>query len=407
MALLAVCGFAFATGQEESTSDTEEVTIRLNQFQGGRVEWFEKFADRYTEEVNPNVEVITERVGGENYWPTLRTVFASGDIHDIVTVRPWSVLKDFVDSGDTMDLTGLPILDRFPEGAFQGIVFDGRTYAIPHEIQAMGVVYNRQIFEDLEIEIPRTISELKNVVATLNEAGITPFAVAYNDAWTLRHLFAQGHTPTVDIWEFVQGMNSGEITTFRSPEMERVFDVFDLMNENTFENPFDYDFQRAGAAMAQGEAAMLIQGQWAANQIWPVDPDFRLGMFGLPISDDPGDAKILAGVANAFFIYEESPYKEEAIDFLEWFLQPEVQTEWSELNAALVSVQGVQPPESLNELGQDISSYIDSGHIAPWGWQVWPTGYDVPVQQAMQIYFQDGDRDQFFETIDEAYQDFQ
>ncbi len=51
--------------------------------------------------------------------------------------------------------------------------------------------YNRALFEDADVETPRTWHELRQVASQLHKAGTTPFAVAGADAsaWTLTDLF--------------------------------------------------------------------------------------------------------------------------------------------------------------------------------------------------------------------------
>ena len=47
-----------------------------------------------------------------------------------------------------------------------------------------GVFYNKEIFEQYNLEIPQTVSQLEQVCDTLVENGITPFALANASKWT-------------------------------------------------------------------------------------------------------------------------------------------------------------------------------------------------------------------------------
>jgi len=403
--VLCVGSFVFAGGEGEK--EDKQITLRMNQFQMNRQVGWELMAEKYNE-LHPNITIEVERAGGDNYWTTLKTVFASGDIHDFMMLKPWAVTEEYAEAGFLLDLTDkFDYWDKIPENFVKnGLTFDGGIYGVPLEYSALGVVYNRDIFEKLGIEVPRTLSEMREVVAILKQNDIIPFSVGYKDAWTLRHLFAQGHTPTVDIIQFVEDMNNGK-GTFYNSKMDGVFDLFDLMHENTFEHPFDSTNQNAVSEFAQGNTAMYIQGQWCLIGTYRIDPDFEPGMFGLPVSENPDDAYILSGAGTSLSVYKDSENVDEALAFINWFYSDQVNT-WTSIEGHTSStvVKGAQPAESLKKMAGDITAIIDDGRVAPRGWSIWPNGFDVSVQQAMQQYFIDLDREAFFKTIDKEYADF-
>lgn len=60
-----------------------------------------------------------------------------------------------------------------------------------------------------------------------------------------------------------------------------------MVGDNTQDRPFDTDVSGQYATFAKGDAAMMLQGNWSILQIRELNPDIRMGMFPLPISDDP------------------------------------------------------------------------------------------------------------------------
>ena len=70
-------------------------------------------------------------------------------------------------------------------------------------------------------------------------------------------------------------------------------------------------------AMAKGEAAMYLQGPWAFGEIAKAAPDLELGMFPLPVTDDPDDLKARINMDLAAWIPEASDHQEAARAFLE------------------------------------------------------------------------------------------
>lgn len=52
---------------------------------------------------------------------------------------------------------------------------EGRTSALPYSVMASSVIYNTRIFEQFDLDVPQTWSELIAVADTLQANGVTPF----------------------------------------------------------------------------------------------------------------------------------------------------------------------------------------------------------------------------------------
>ena len=74
------------------------------------------------------------------------------------------------------DLT--PFMDQFG-------VCPGRTSALPYSVMGAAVIYNKEIFEQNDLEVPTTWDELIEVCETLEAAGVTPFYATFADNWTI------------------------------------------------------------------------------------------------------------------------------------------------------------------------------------------------------------------------------
>lgn len=403
--VLATASAAFATGAAEEDGPVE---LRLNNAQNTRVEAYARIAEEY-ESLNPSVSIVTERLGGENYYTALRSALAAGDLPTINMVTPWGVIEDYATGGHARAVTDSDILDRFFPQYLEGVTFDGETYAFPVEISAMGITYNATLFEELGIDPPSTFGELQEAVDTVTEAGIVPFAAAFRDVWTLRDLFALGHTASIgDVKGFVDRKSSGENVSFGTG-MDQAFEFFDLVRNNTFDDPFAYAYSDASAAFAQGEAAMFVQGQWVLSAVRGIDPDFDLGMFGVPIDANPANTKIAVDVANAFFVSSSATEREQeaALSFLDWFYDVDRQQEWVEANEALSTLRGVEAPESLGRMGDEITQYSQLNRTMVRGEKIWPSGFDMAVVgPAMQAYMRDGDREALISTLDSGFADY-
>lgn len=398
---------AFATGQGEgSGSGSEPVTIRLNQHGEDFLRVLREIVPAY-EEVNENVTVEVVRLGGDDYWAALRTVLASGDVHDLFAVQAGAMLGDFVEAGHLEPIDDLTVLDHYADSILDAARYDGRIWGVPTSSNAMGVVYNIDIFDELDIAIPRTVSGMEAVVQQVKDAGYIPFAGYYNDVWTLRHLFSMIHTPLVgDPVAFANEMRSGERDTFAVDGIDRALDMVDLMNANVQDRPFDAGFGDACALLAQGQAAMIIQGVWAVGNITSIDPDFNAGIFAVPVSENPEDATLSVDVGTVWSVYSGGDHVQEAKDFLNWLMAPEQMQALGDGAGSLMSFNGFTATGSLVNINAAVQEYLSSSATHRRGFSNWAPGFDMEVvAPAMQIYLRDGDRNELLDTIDSQYPD--
>lgn len=77
-------------------------------------------------------------------------------------------------------------------------------------------------------------------------------------------------------------------------------------------------------AMANGKAAMYLQGPWAFSEISKTNPKANLGTFPLPMTDDPKDLKTAVNVDLGAMIPEQSKHQDQARDFMNYLFQPKI-----------------------------------------------------------------------------------
>ena len=70
-------------------------------------------------------------------------------------------------------------------------------------------------------------------------------------------------------------------------EVREIFDVIDLIMANGTDRAMEEGSEAGAADFALGKAAMFVQGTWASNTIMTTNPDMELGVFALPINEDP------------------------------------------------------------------------------------------------------------------------
>lgn len=110
------------------------------------------------EEEYPNVKVNQESTTLENYQDVLKLKFSTGDVPDVVFGAP-KTYSTFVESGNIEDITDESYVSRVQENTLQNVKIDGKVYGIPLDVMANAVLYNKDIFDKVGIEVPKTYSE--------------------------------------------------------------------------------------------------------------------------------------------------------------------------------------------------------------------------------------------------------
>lgn len=283
-----------ASGQEDTaaTSD-EEVTIRWMQFQVEYTNQVKQMAKAYQDE-HPNVTIEVEVIG-DDYYDVLKTKASSGDMPDVFMTAGYNEIVTYRDY--VTDLSDQPFVSNIADGAVECVSLDGAVVGLPVQMSGNGIVYNKKIFEENNLEVPTTLGELEQVCETLQANGITPFANQFKDDWLLGQFinygFAGGEEGAV---EFIDGLNGGSVKIADSQKMKDIMNVLDLMLKYGQDKPLDAGWNEAAATFALGEQAMIFEGIWAYDTIAEIAPDMEVGLFALPTTDNAAETKLAADV---------------------------------------------------------------------------------------------------------------
>lgn len=117
----------------------------------------------------------------------LQTKLASGQPSDLICYNKVSAENELEIAKNCVDLSGEPFVGNLadkeiltaPDGNIYGFAFAVKT-------GGMGVVYNKDLFEEKGIEIPKTYDEFTAVCEKLSLQGITPFYGPFKDVWTFQ-----------------------------------------------------------------------------------------------------------------------------------------------------------------------------------------------------------------------------
>ncbi|WP_334074260.1 MULTISPECIES: extracellular solute-binding protein [Paenibacillus] len=329
------------------------------------------------EQANPNVKIETEVLENEQYKNKIKVLSASNSLPDVGFTWAAGFLEPYVKGkmfAPLDDLLQGELKDKFVAGTTEAYAMDGKTYALPVELNIVPVYYNKEIFAKYKLQPPQTYEEFKNIIKTLNDNKVTPIALGSKDAWTgsFWYMYLADRIGGPDVQD--QAVASG---SFSDPSLlEAAKEAQALVKGNAFVKGFNgLSNDEAKSEFMNEKAAMYAMGTWEVPN-YTTNPDIpqefkdKIGFFKFPtIEGGKGDANDwVGGVGVGLFVSENSKVKEDAEKFVSFFVQ-----RWGELSVTdagiipgtKVDTSNVELPQMfmdvLNELNnaKKVILYLD------------------------------------------------
>ncbi len=134
------------------------------------------------EEINPKVNVTLELIGDAQ--SILQRKASVGELPD-VTLVPSTISKNEY-RNYFLALDDLGFNDSNIYNYFMGTGNDYSLYCLNTSITWQGIIYNKDIFKQANIDrLPTTIDELFQACNKIEALGITPIAINYRQSWTM------------------------------------------------------------------------------------------------------------------------------------------------------------------------------------------------------------------------------
>jgi raffinose/stachyose/melibiose transport system substrate-binding protein len=219
------------------------------------------------------------------------------------------LLFDMTDYVDGLGWKGI-----FPEWYFDEHKVDGRQYGMSNSETLLGLFYNKQVFADNELEVPKTYEDLLSACETL-KGEMTPISIAMKDQWETFHYATMYYTAFAGADVLVEAeMNQ---KGFDSPEFVAGLQAFvDLVNNGyTSNNPNGVSYDDSLNEFQAGESAMVMTGTWMATDLYDTMGE-NVGFFSFPPADgiEPG---LSGGTGDEFLINADTEYPQIALELVD------------------------------------------------------------------------------------------
>lgn len=276
--------------------------------------------------------------------------------------------EQWINSGLIADLSDQPFISNWNANDIEKAgTYNGKVYAIPTGKVAMsGLFYNKEIFEEHNLEVPKTWSEFIELNETLKSKGITPIGVAGKDVWPLKLPVFALQAKILgggDQQKWIEGVWKGE-TAFNDAEAIEVLEKMKTLQDNyMIEGFMGIDYASAPSIFATGKVAMLADGSWDAPTIATANPDLKFGYFPVPATEDAAkNASFVGKYDVTWYAAEKGPNKEGALKWLEFFSEPENYTTFVKAAGFIPTMDGVSTDSEF--IDNELTPYLGDFELA-------------------------------------------
>ena len=283
---------------------------------------------------NPNVKIVRESYGFKEMKTLIKTALGSGTGPDIMQYGSGAGFM-----GPLLEANLLLPLDKYVSKygwrdsiypwTWDSNTFDGQVFGIGHELEMIGVYYNKDIFKKLGLKVPRTYDEFLAVAQKTKDAGYIPLAFANGPGWPAYHLFSS-YANILAGKERIEAMLADKIPWTHHSIVQAIQMAFVDLNEAGYFIPSSnaVDYGEGNALFYTGQAAMHHTGMWLYGSILD-NSDFEVGFFAFPPifnmpSLPPG------GLGSSLMLSSATKHPDEAAAFLDVYFSREVAKIWIE-----------------------------------------------------------------------------
>lgn len=357
---------AKADGDKGETERSEEpVTIRLVHYMGEQAkrDALDAMLAAFNE-AHPEIHVDVEVVASSSYIATYKNYIAAGEAPDIMFGKP-QTMQEFVDGGYFMDLKDEACMTNVLPMLVDECTVNGGVYGFPIDAQVKATFYNKKMFDEAGVEVPKTKDDFFKVCDTFMDKGIYPMIHPYNFIHGVFHeldsfftSMAAG-TGNENVW--VDSQN-GVKDLSGNPVVVEAMEMFSKFASYKDAGDTAVDQTQGIQNFAAGQRPMYMNGGWLMGDVIAAAPDGDFGMFPTPWSDDPEQNKLWIGIDDVFIVSQQTEHKDEVMTLLNFFAGEECSKTWMG-TAKLMTSNITVPTDDADAFIKEIKTYIDNDMI--------------------------------------------
>ncbi|MFC4184183.1 ABC transporter substrate-binding protein [Saccharococcus thermophilus] len=356
-----------AANQDASGNSGKKVEVTLAGWGGNPVEQklLQQTLDEF-EKKHPNIKVKLEVIS-DQYMDVIKTRLMGGEGPDVFYLDAFEApalietgalepLDKYVTNDFDINDFEKPLLD-----AFKGK--DGHIYGFPKDYSTLALFYNKKMFKEAGVEVPKTWDELREVAKKLTKG---------------TKVYGFGVAPELARLYYIAESKGGKVVTndkasFADPKVvEALQPIVDMhLKDKSAAQPSEVGANWGGEMFGQGKAAMVIEGNWAIPFLQETFPKLEFGTAEVPTINGK---KATMAYTVAYVMNKDSKNKKAAWELISYLTGKEGMKIWTSKGYALPTRKSVAA-----ELGYD-KDPLRAPLVAGASYAtVWQKGKNLPI----------------------------
>jgi len=307
---------------------------------------------------------------GENL---VKSRIAANDMPDLMTYNSGSLFQVLNLEKNIVDLSGEAFTGKLLDSFKTVVSYNGKgVYGIPFQpIPVGGILYNKKVYAELGLKVPKTWKEFMTNCETIKKAGKVPVIATYKDDWTAQLIMLADYYNLMAAYpKFADDYTANKAKYATTPAalrgFEKLQEIYTKGYINKEASSTTYDMGQA--MLAKGEGVHYPMATWVLASLNANFPDKinDIGFFA-----QPGDSADKNGVTlwmpNNIAIPKTSKSIPAAKKFLEFYVSPEGLAAYMSVGApdGAFAIKDVKLPDAVFPAVKDALAYINANKTAP------------------------------------------
>lgn len=381
-------------GAAEGVISEEEATLKMYaQYADDDTKIPFDYAKEQLEKAYPNVTLELD-IEAQDDGQKLQTYAATGILPDIFRVE-LAQIEAFRKSGNIMPLNDISDRIGFTDKVYdscKNILYheDGNIYAFPYAGNEVVMwYYNKEVFEKLNLEVPKTYEDLKNVISVCKENDIIPMTIFAKEKWITTALFdaiaTRYDVGGIDKLDKQQGNITDDAYVKAANTMHELVEAGLLPDGVTSLN-----YDQAASTFYEGQAAMFMNGQWEIEMATDAMGD-KVDWMYYPAEDEAAyeackTAWSGGGAPSGFAVNPKSEHAELAAEVAAFMSEKYCEAKYRYRSNPLIALKvDVEPEKELTPMMQKLADVLpDTTSNTKFDWgltnSVFKTGIEDQTQ---------------------------
>jgi raffinose/stachyose/melibiose transport system substrate-binding protein len=343
--LIGVLLAALAVAAETQAKPEATVTLKFigqSTGQGGNQQMSAVIAN--FEKANPNIKVEQEYLPiGTTYANALRTRLQSGNAPDVFYVTAGSgglqSVLPLARAGFVADLANRPWAKRVPVNAKSLYYVGDRLYAVPIQLVPVAVMYQPNIYSQLGIRVPTTMSQLLAACRTAKSKGkpglLNVAGASVQNAGLLASVIAASYVLSEDPnWSDKRAAN--RVTFAGSAGWRRTLQrIVDMKNAGCFPPGVEaLDNVPATGQFVSGNVPSWVLPSSIIGLMKGINRNIQINFYPLP-GDTAAATRINASPTDAIAVYSRTRNRDAALRFVDFWARESQSRFYASLTGAI------------------------------------------------------------------------